>query len=210
MKSKPSLTGTIELDLPEFDTPPADPMALAVEWVGRAEALGVLEPYNLALATVAPDGRVSNRFVLAKAFDASGVVFATNASSRKGAEIAATGQGAMVLFWQETRQQMRLAGRVEPVSPELSDEIWFDRPIASQASAVASRQSEPLADEAQFHAHAEELARATTPFDRPPDWGGYRLVPDEVEFWHGQPNRLHRRLRYTRVDDTWRAERLQP
>lgn len=210
MKSKPSLTGAIELELPEFDSPPAEPMPLVVEWVERAESLGVLEPYNIALATVDARGRVSNRFVLAKLFDASGVLFATNASSRKGREIAETGQGAMVLFWQETRQQLRFAGRVTPVDAELSDEIWFDRPIASQASAVASRQSAPIDDEEAFRAHAAELARATTPFERPADWGGFRLVPDEVEFWHGQPNRLHRRLRYTRDGDAWRFERLQP
>ena len=108
-----------------------------------------------------------------------------------------------VLFWQETRQQLRFAGRIAPVDPALSDEIWFDRPVASQASAVASQQSAPITDEVAFRAHAAELARATTPFDRPADWGGFRLVPDEVEFWHGQPNRLHRRLRYTRTGSTW-------
>ena len=210
MKSKPSLTGAIELHLREFDDPPEEPMPLVVEWVDRAEALGVLEPYNVALATVDARGRVSNRFVLAKLFDASGVLFATNASSRKGREIAETGHGAMVLFWQETRQQLRFAGRVAAVEPALSDEIWFDRPIASQASAVASQQSEPITDEAAFRAHAEELARSTEPFERPVDWGGYRLVPDEVEFWHGQPNRLHRRLRYTRTPAGWAHEHLQP
>ncbi|HRN29697.1 MAG TPA: pyridoxamine 5'-phosphate oxidase [Terrimesophilobacter sp.] len=210
MKSKPSLTGTIELDLPEFDTPPSDPMPLVADWVERAEQLGVLEPYNAALATVGADGRVSNRFVLAKLFDASGILFATNASSRKGHEISETGHGAMVLFWQETRQQLRFVGSIERVSSAVSDEIWFDRPIASQASAVASEQSAPLGDEAAFRAHAAELSLATTPFVRPDDWGGYRLTPDEVEFWHGQPNRLHRRLRYLRTADGWTHERLQP
>ncbi|MBX3094677.1 MAG: pyridoxal 5'-phosphate synthase [Cryobacterium sp.] len=210
MKSRPSLTGTLELDLPEFDAPPVDPLPLVVEWVDRAERLGVAEPYNAALATVDATGRVSNRFVLAKVFDASGVVFATNASSRKGREIEATGQGAMVLFWQETRQQLRLAGRIERVDSRLSDEIWFDRPIASQASAVTSEQSAPLGDESTFRAKAAELATATQPFERPADWGGYRLVPDEIEFWHGQPDRLHRRLHYVRTADGWVHERLQP
>lgn len=210
MKSRPSLTGALEVDLPEFDAPPADPMPLVMEWADRAERLGVAEPYNVALATVDATGRVSNRFVLAKAFDASGVVFATNASSRKGREIEATGQGAMVLFWQETRQQLRLAGRIEPVDARLSDEIWSDRPIASQASAVVSEQSAPLGDEAAFRARAIDLATATTPFERPSDWGGYRLIPDEIEFWHGQPDRLHRRLRYARGSAGWTHERLQP
>lgn len=210
MKSRPSLTGAIELDLPEFDAPPSDPMPLVIEWVDRAERAGVVEPYNVALATVDATGRVSNRFVLAKVFDASGVVFATNASSRKGLEIAATGNGALVLFWQETRQQLRLAGRIEPVDAALSDEIWNDRPIASQASAVTSEQSAPLGDETAFRAGAADLATATTPFERPADWGGYRLIPDEVEFWHGQPDRLHRRLHYVRDGAVWRHERLQP
>ena len=210
MKSRPSVTGAIELELPEFDAPPPEPMALVVAWVSRAEALGVSEPYNVALATVDAAGRVSNRFVLAKRFDASGVLFATNHSSRKGAEIAATGRGAMVLFWQETRQQLRFSGTMEPVEDALSDEIWFDRPVASQASAVVSQQSAPLTDEGAFRARAAELALATEPFERPADWGGFLLVPDEVEFWHGQPNRLHRRLVYRRDDAGWHAERLQP
>lgn len=210
MKSRPSLTGTLEVDLSEFDAPPADPMPLVMEWVDRAEQLGVAEPYNIALATVDATGRVSNRFVLAKVFDASGVVFATNASSRKAREIESTGQGAMVLFWQETRQQLRLTGRIEPVAAGLSDEIWRDRPIASQASAVASEQSAPLADEAAFRARAAELATATAPYPRPGDWGGYRLIPDEIEFWHGQPDRLHRRLHYVRTAAGWTHERLQP
>lgn len=210
MKSRPSLTGLIELDLPEFDAPPQDPMPLVIEWVDRAERAGVVEPYNVALATVDTTGRVSNRFVLAKVFDASGVVFATNASSRKGLEIAETGRGALVLFWQETRQQLRIAGRIEPVDAVLSDEIWNDRPIASQASAVTSEQSAPLGDETAFRARAAELATATTPFERPADWGGYRLIPDEIEFWHGQPDRLHRRLHYVRDGAVWAHERLQP
>ena len=210
MKSRPSLTGTLELNLPEFDASPTDPMPLVIEWVDRAERAGVAEPYNVALATVDQAGRVSNRFVLAKVFDASGVVFATNASSRKGREIAETGHGAMVLFWQETRQQLRLTGRIEPVDAALSDEIWNDRPIASQASAVVSEQSAPLADEVEFRAGAATLAATTTPFPRPNDWGGYRLIPDEIEFWHGQPDRLHRRLHYVRDGAVWAHERLQP
>lgn len=210
MKSRPSLTGTLEVDLPEFDAPPADPLPLVIDWVDRAERLGVAEPYNVALATVDATGRVSNRFVLAKAFDASGVVFATNASSRKGREIEATGRGAMVLFWQETRQQLRIAGRIEPVDAQTSDEIWRGRPIASQASAVTSEQSAPLGDEAAFRAKAAELAARTEPFERPKDWRGYRLTPDEIEFWHGQPDRLHRRLRYLRTAAGWTHERLQP
>ncbi|MCC6376452.1 MAG: pyridoxal 5'-phosphate synthase [Microbacteriaceae bacterium] len=210
MRSKPSVTGTIDLDLPEFDTPPADPMPLVIEWADRVVKLGVIEPYNIAIATVGADGDVTNRFVLAKLFDLNGVVFATNSSSVKGHQLAENPRAAIVAYWRETRQQLRLTGPVELASKELSDEIWRDRPLQSQAGSAASKQSEPLPDDAAYHEEAERLAAPGIPLPRPDDWNGYRLRPTTVEFWHGAASRMHRRLRYELTDSGWRHERLYP
>lgn len=210
MPSRPSVTGQIELDLPEFDRPPADPMPLLVAWADRAERLGVLEPYNIALATVDGHGDLTNRFVLAKAFDLDGVTFATNTSSLKGRQLTETGRAAVVLYWREIRQQVRLTGPVEVSSPAYSDEIWADRPVLSQAAATASVQSAPLEDDAAYRAEAARLAAPGEALPRPDDWNCYRLRPDTLEFWHGGADRMHRRLRYDRTPFGWTHRRLYP
>ena len=210
MPSRPSVTGQIELNLPEFDRPPADPMPLLVAWADRAERLGVLEPYNIALATVDGHGDLTNRFVLAKAFDLDGVTFATNTSSLKGRQLTETGRAAVVLYWREIRQQVRLTGPVEVSSPAYSDEIWADRPVLSQAAATASVQSAPLEDDAAYRAEAARLAAPGEALPRPDDWNCYRLRPDTLEFWHGGADRMHRRLRYDRTPSGWTHRRLYP
>lgn len=210
MRSRPSVTGAIELELPEFEDPPADPMPLVVAWADTAERHGVLEPYNMAIATVDADGQVSNRFVLAKSFDLDGVVFATNTSSLKGRQITATHRGAAVVYWREVRLQLRLTGEIELLTAAESDAIWVDRSPASQAAATASRQSAVLADDAAYRAEVRRLAEAGIPLPRPEDWNGYRLRPDEIEFWHGGADRMHRRLRYERSASGWAHERLYP
>ena len=210
MRSRPSVTGTVELDLPEFENPPADPMPLLVSWVDAAERLGVLEPYNVAIATTDNGGDVTNRLVLAKSFDEEGMTFATNTSSAKGHQLSAIPRAAAVIYWRETRQQVRLTGPVEMLSRAESDEIWVDRSILSQAAATASVQSEPLADDAEYRADAARLAESGTPLPRPDDWNGYRLRPDSIEFWHGRRSRLHDRIRYVRQDGGWRRDRLAP
>lgn len=210
MISRPTLTGTIELALPEFDAPPADPMPLLVAWVETAEQLGIVEPYNVALATSDEAGRPSNRMVLAKSFDVDGMTFASSSLSRKGHELAVRPYAAATIFWRETRQQLRLSGSIEQLPDAESDAIWGDRPVASQASATASHQSAPLDDESAFRSAAAELALAGAALPRPATWVGYRLVPDELEFWHGSVDRMHRRLRYLRTAGGWTHERLQP
>ncbi len=210
MRSRPSVTGTIDLALPEFETPPADPMPLLVSWVDAAEKLGVREPYNVAIATTDDDGDVTNRFVLAKVFDRDGMTFATNTSSAKGRQLTAHPRAAAVLYWRETRQQVRLTGPVEVLTSAESDDIWVDRSVESQAAATASLQSEPLPDDAEYRAEATKLAEPGIPLPRPDDWNGYRLRPDSIEFWHGGADRMHRRLRYDRDASGWRHERLYP
>ncbi|MEO6942410.1 MAG: pyridoxal 5'-phosphate synthase [Terrimesophilobacter sp.] len=210
MRSRPSVTGTIELELPEFERPPADPMPLLISWIDEAERLGVLEPYNVAIATVDGDGSVTNRLVLAKAFDAEGMTFATNTSSLKGRQISAHPRAAAVLYWRETRQQLRLTGEVELLTPAQSDEIWVDRSVQSQAAAIASIQSDPLPDDGEYRAQAARLALPGVPLPRPDDWNGYRLKPDMIEFWHGGADRMHRRLRYDFTGGRWSHQRLYP
>lgn len=210
MRSRPSVTGSIELDLPEFETPPADPMPLLLAWVDAAERLGVIEPYNVAIATSDGAGDVTNRFVLAKVFDLDGMTFATNTSSAKGIQLTANPRAGAVIYWRETRQQLRLTGPVELLAPAESDDIWVDRSVQSQAAATASPQSEPLPNDAEYRAQAARLAGLGAPLPRPEDWNGYRLRPDSIEFWHGGADRMHRRLRYDRTGDGWIHQRLYP
>lgn len=210
MPSRPSVTGTIDLELPEFEHPPADPMPLLVAWADAAERLGVLEPYDIALATADRHGDITNRFVLAKSFDVEGVTFATNSSSLKGRQLADTRRAAIVVYWRETRQQVRLTGSVELLDAAESDAIWADRPLASQAASTASAQSALLADDAAYRAEAARLAAGGIPLPRPEDWNGYRLRPDSLEFWHGGADRMHRRLRYDRTPSGWTPRRLYP
>lgn len=210
MRSRPSVTGSIELSLPEFENPPRDPLPLLISWVDQAERLGVLEPYNIALATSDGHGDVSNRFVLAKVFDADGMLFATNTSSAKGMQLTASPRAAVAIYWRETRQQVRLAGPVSVATTEESDAIWVDRSVESQAAATASVQSAPLPDDAEYRAAASRLAAPGLPLPRPEDWNGYRLRPDTIEFWHGGADRMHRRLRYDRMASGWTHERLYP
>ena len=210
MRSRPSVTGTVELDLPEFEDPPADPMPLLLAWVDTAERLGVLEPYNVAIATTDNAGDVTNRLVLAKSFDDDGMTFATNTSSAKGRQLTAHPRAAAVIYWRETRQQLRLTGSIQLLTDAESDEIWVDRSLLSQAAATASVQSEPLLSDAEYRADAARLAQSGTPLPRPDDWNGYRLRPDSIEFWHGGADRMHRRLRYDRDTSGWHHERLYP
>lgn len=185
-------------------------MPLLIAWVDAAERLGVLEPYNIALATSDGHGNVSNRFVLAKLFDENGMLFATNTSSAKGAQLTENPRAAVAIYWRETRQQVRLVGPVSVATRAESDAIWVDRSIESQAAATASRQSEPLAEDAEYRANATRLAAPGLPLPRPEDWNGYRLRPDTIEFWHGGADRMHRRLRYDRTEGGWAHERLYP
>jgi pyridoxamine 5'-phosphate oxidase len=210
MRSRPSVTGSIELILPEFEAPPSDPVPLLIAWVDRAELLGVREPYDVALATTDNRGDVTNRFVLAKTFDADGMTFATNTSSLKGRQMSEHPRASAVLYWVETRQQLRFNGPISLLSAAESDAIWVDRSIESQAAATASLQSEPLPDDAAYRAEAARLAAPGTPLSRPEDWNGYRLRPDMIEFWHGGVDRMHRRLRYDLTESGWTNERLYP
>jgi pyridoxamine 5'-phosphate oxidase len=189
---------------------PADPLALFGHWFREAVAAGVPEPNGMSLATVGSDGRPSVRVVLLKGVD-HGFVFFTNRSSRKGLELGA-GFAALALWWEPLARQVRVEGRVELVSDAESDAYFAVRPRDAQLGAWASPQSTAVADRAALDAaHVEAAERfGDGPVPRPPHWGGYRVLPDVIEFWQGRQSRLHDRVRYRLAGSDWVRERLAP
>jgi pyridoxamine 5'-phosphate oxidase len=190
---------------------PRNPFELFRHWFAAAADLP--EPNAMTLATATPDGRPSARMVLLKAYDDRGFVFYTNYQSRKGNELATNPWAALILFWPELHRQIRIEGRVEKTSSEESDTYFATRARGSQIAAAASAQSQRLASRQQLEDRVRELEErwAGREVPRPAFWGGYRVAPSCIEFWQGRPNRLHDRLRYTRLaDGSWMVERLAP
>ena len=138
------------------------------------------------------------------------LVFAGSHESRKGRDLAVNPRAAGTLYWRETLQQITVEGPVEKLSEAESDALFAERPQAGQATAIASHQGEALANPAALREAADSVAHRAEPLRRPSRWGGYRLDPDLIEFWHGSPDRLHRRLLYVRTDGVWSHRRLQP
>jgi dihydrophenazinedicarboxylate synthase len=201
-----TLSGDPTLELPEFDAPPADPLPLLERWLRLADERGVREPRALALATADAERRPSSRILLLKQVTPA-LVFSGSYESRKGRDLAANPRAAGTLYWRETLQQVTVEGPVRRLSEAESDEIFSERPPAAQATTVASRQGEPLEDPAALREAADSPEE---PLRRPGRWGGWRLDPDLIEFWHGSPDRLHRRLLYIKGERGWEHKRLQP
>ena len=202
-----TLSGDPTLELPEFDSPPADPLPLLERWLRTADERGVREPRALSLATADGEGRPSVRTLLVKQLSPT-LVFAGSYESRKGRDLSANPRAAGTLYWRETLQQITIEGPVERLSEEESDALFAERPAAGRATTVASEQGAALADPGEPRKKAGELSGEE--LRRPPNWGGYCLDPDLIEFWHGSPTRLHRRLLYIKGEDGWRHQRLQP
>jgi dihydrophenazinedicarboxylate synthase len=205
-----ALAGLVGGPPSEFDVPPPDPIGLFRDWLAGAVKHGVQEPTLLALATADPQGHASNRTIRTLDVTADGLVFTSHTGSQKGRELAATAWASGVLYWRETKQQVILTGPVQRLSCAESDELWADRPIATQAMSAVSVQSARLDDEEALRCQARHRAAAGEQLPRPAEWSGYRLVPRSVEFWRGSPDGLHRRLRYDWTDDGWITCRLQP
>jgi len=190
----------------------ADPIAQFERWFADARRAEVHEPNAMTLATVDAAGQPAARMVLLKGIDARGLAFFTNRDSRKAKELLANPRAALVFWWGPLQRQVRFEGTIEEVEAAEADAYFASRPKGSQLAAWASAQSSVIegraALEAAERAHRERFGEDEVP--RPPFWGGYRLVPAVVEFWHGRASRLHDRLRYTRAQDGWRIERLAP
>ena len=190
-----------------------DPIKQFTKWFGEAAAAEMRDVNAMALATSTPDGVPSVRIVLLKGVSERGFVFFTNYLSDKGRELERNPQAALNLFWVQLERQIRISGPVEKTTRAETEEYFQSRPPGSRLGAWASEQSEVIADretlEANLKAATERFGDNVTP--APPHWGGYRVLPETIEFWQGRTNRLHDRFRYSRQGDgDWLIERLSP
>ena len=181
-------------------------------WFKQAIDAQLPEPNTMTLATVDSRGRPSARIVLIKAVDERGFVFFTNYESRKGLELAQNPHASLLFYWIELERQVRIEGAVVKTSDAESDQYFASRPVGSRIGAWASEQSKVIESRAALEAREREFsAQYGDNPPRPPHWGGYRLIPDAIEFWQGRPSRLHDRLLYTRSGNAdWTIARLSP
>lgn len=195
----------------ELDDLDPDPIRELARWLEDAEAAALPLPNAFALATADLEGSPSVRFVLLHGLGPDGLRYFTNRASRKGRDVAANPRGAAAFWWPQLDRQARVAGRVEPLGEADSLAYWRTRPRGSQLSAAASVQGAEIAARTDLEAVVRTLA-ARHPDDVPlPDtWGGYLLIPERIEFWTSQPDRLHDRIEYALEGKDWRRRRLQP
>lgn len=190
-----------------------DPVAQFAFWFEEAQNSQMLEPNAMTLATASPDGRPSARTVLLKDYGNQGFTFFTNYESQKGAELLANPRAALLFTWLELQRQIRIEGRVEKIDPETSLAYFQSRPRESQIGAWASPQSHVIADRETLKKLESEVEVKFSGLEKlplPPNWGGYRVIPEAFEFWQGRMSRLHDRILYTREGDAWKIERLAP
>ncbi|QCP48409.1 pyridoxamine 5'-phosphate oxidase [Trinickia violacea] len=189
-----------------------DPIRQFDLWFKQAVDAKLPEPNTMTLATVDEHGRPSARIVLIKGVDERGFVFFTNYESRKGRDLAHNPHASLLFYWIELERQVRIEGAVVKTSAQESDAYFTSRPLGSRIGAWASDQSQVIANRTVLEAREREMSeRYGENPPRPPHWGGYRLVPDTIEFWQGRPSRLHDRVLYTREPGSdWRISRLSP
>lgn len=190
----------------------ADPFTQFTKWYADAEKACRFYPNHMTLSTADDKGRPQSRVVLLKEADAEGFVFFTNYQSRKGQQLSNNPAASLTFFWEELERQVNILGKVVKVSAEESDEYFASRARGSQIGAWVSHQSSQIDDREVLQ---QEKARLTETYQdkeipRPSHWGGYRLLPERVEFWQGQPDRLHDRLEYELTNKGWQLRRLSP
>ncbi len=190
-----------------------DPIALFGTWYEQARAAGIDKPNAMALATAGSGGRPTLRMVLLSSHDARGFVFHTNYLSRKGADLTQSAAASLLFWWDPLGLQVRIDGAVERTTAAESDAYFAGRPRGAQIGAWASEQSRVIASRAVLEARVVQIAARYDgqPVPRPPHWGGYRVIPQVMEFWQDRADRLHERMRYERTSSgTWTAHRLAP
>jgi len=189
-----------------------DPLTQLDRWLGDAQAAAMVEPTAMTLATVDAQGRPSARVVLFKGVFDGGLTFYTSYEGRKGRELAENPNVALVFWWDKLERQVRIEGRAERLPQEVSRRYFYTRPRESQIGALTSNQSMVVdSRETLDRRYDDNVARyAGQEVPYPGHWGGYRVVPDVVEFWQGRIGRLHDRLRYSRSGSGWHVDRLEP
>ena len=198
--------GLVEGEMPD------DPFSLFQVWYSGAASAGIHDPHAFVLATADLWGRPSARAVLMKDFSADGIVFYTNLESRKSSELRANPVAAATFAWTPLRRQVRFEGPVHEVAGQVADDYFATRPRGAQVAAHASAQSRVVRSREELEARFEEITReyGEGVIPRPEYWGGWMLSPSSVEFWQGQPDRFHDRVRYVLVGESWVKERLAP
>jgi pyridoxamine 5'-phosphate oxidase len=189
----------------------ADPLAQFTAWFDDAVNAGLPLPNAMSLSTISAAGKPASRIVLLKGVDHGGFVFYTNYHSRKGREIEANASAALLFGWLALERQVRIEGTLTRLSAKESDDYFASRPLGSRHAAIASPQSESVESREALETRFNQAVSATgdNP-QRPAHWGGYRLMPQEIEFWQGRANRLHDRLLFTKTAESWRISRLAP
>ena len=190
---------------------PDDPLVLFEQWQKDANAAGLADPTGVVVATVQPDGSIRQRFVLLKGVSEDGFVFFTNYNSDKAVAIAQNDRSSMLFPWNELDRQVSVSGKVEKLPESEADAYFAARPRASQIAAWTSQQSQPIASRAALEAKYQATLERFDGNDvaRPPHWGGFKLVPERIEFWQGGEDRLHDRFVY-QYTNGWNRSRLQP
>ena len=190
-----------------------DPLVQFKHWFEMAQVAGLSEPNAMTLATSTREGKPSARMVLLKSYDENGFVFFTNYTSRKGKELSRNPSAALVFWWDLLERQVRIEGKVQKITIQESDVYFASRPRGSQLATCVSRQSEVIRSRDLLEKEWQELSEKyrSGKIPKPPEWGGFRLIPVVFEFWQGRAHRLHDRLRFTlQKNRNWKIERLSP